>query len=163
MDGDDRIEARPVSAPNQQLLVVELLAVRRYCGPVGVNTAPLLAPGGAVPDPLEIVVSPETVVVGVGVDPVAPGLPDAGVLDPVVVEPAEPEEAPAPVSAAPVPVPVTPVPVTVVGVVVDVGTKLVGVPPAVPGEEPVPVVVVAPGVPIVVLEEPVVPVATSGP
>jgi hypothetical protein len=81
--------------------VVELLEVTRYCGPVGVNTAPLSAPGAAAPDPLEIVVSPETVEVGVVADPVEPALPDAAPLVPVevpaVVEP-----------AVPVPVPVCP-------------------------------------------------------
>jgi hypothetical protein len=159
VNGDDRIQARPRSAPNQQLLVVELLEVGRYWGPVGVNTAPLSAPGRAAPDPLEIVVSPETVVLGAVVDRVAPDLPAADVpvpvAEPVVAEPAEPVDAPVPVPE----VPVTPVAGAVVG---DVGAEPVGVATVVPGAEPVPAVVVVPGAPTGVLAGLVLPAGTSG-
>ena len=136
MDGDDRVQPGPLSAPNQQLLVVELLEVTRYYGPVGVNTAPLLAPGAVARDPLEIVVSPETVELGVVVDPLDPAWPEAGVVapveEPVVVEPVEPP-ATVPVLDVADPVPG----VAVAGVVVDAGSVLVGVPLVVPVAEPV--------------------------
>jgi len=134
VDGHDDVEPGTPSAPDQQLLMVELLGVALY--QFGVNTAPVSVRGAAPPAPLEMEVSPETVELGVVVDPLDPAWPEAGVVapveEPVVVEPVEPP-ATVPVLDVADPVPG----VAVAGVVVDAGSVLVGVPLVVPVAEPV--------------------------